>query len=190
MWDTTHNRSLVDIAVPSEDMAFTGLALSQDGRTLMTTDDSGGAITVRDAADGTKLRVLNRGKSDGTDGDDGVLAAVSSDGGTVLTDTGALVRTTGNGHERTALENCACRTVFSPAGDCAAVIGSGAGITLWDGGYARRSGCCPATCPRGCRAYRRAGRVARRRPARSGRRSGAGRCLRSRRTAFVSGGVG
>ena len=39
----------------------------------------------------------------------------------------------GNRHERTALEHCACRTVSSPAGDRAAVIGSGAGITLWDG---------------------------------------------------------
>ncbi|SEB88303.1 WD40 repeat domain-containing protein [Streptomyces sp. TLI_105] len=133
VWDTTRNRSLMDIAVPSEDMAFTGLALSPDGRTLMTMDDSGGASTVRDAADGTKLRVLNRGKNEGADGDDGARAAVSSDGGTVLTDTGALVRTTGNGHERTALENCACRTVFSPAGDRAAVIGSRTGITVWDG---------------------------------------------------------
>ncbi|MGA5198574.1 hypothetical protein [Streptomyces exfoliatus] len=68
MWDTTRNRSLVDIAVPSEDMAFTGLALSPDGRTLMTTDDSGGAITVRDAADGTKLRGLNRGRTTGWTG--------------------------------------------------------------------------------------------------------------------------
>ncbi|MEU0398918.1 hypothetical protein ABZ318_01490 [Streptomyces sp. NPDC006197] len=85
VWDTTRNRSLVDIAVPSEDMAFTGLALSPDGTTLMTPDDSGGAITVRDAADGTKLRVLNRGKNDGVGGDDGALATVSSVGGTVLT---------------------------------------------------------------------------------------------------------
>ncbi|MEU3607837.1 hypothetical protein AB0E83_20665 [Streptomyces sp. NPDC035033] len=133
VWDTTRNRSLVDVAASSEEVAFTGLALGPDGTTLMTTDDSGGEITVRNAADGTRLRVLNRGKDDEADGDDGALTAVSPDGGTILTDAGTLVRAAGTGHERTGLENCACRTVFSPTGDRAAVIDSGAGITLWDG---------------------------------------------------------
>ncbi|MFC8916960.1 hypothetical protein ACFT5C_14430 [Streptomyces sp. NPDC057116] len=133
VWDTTRNRSLADITASHEDMAFTGLGLSPDGKTLMTTADSGGGITVRDAADGTKLRVLDRGRNDGVNGDHGALTAVLPGGGAVLTDMGSLVRTTGDGQERTGLENCACRTVFSPAGDRAAVVDSGAGITLWDG---------------------------------------------------------
>ncbi|MFI6642490.1 hypothetical protein [Streptomyces sp. NPDC050504] len=154
VWDTTRNRSLVDIRVPPDDTSFTGLALSPDGKTLMTTAHTGG-ITVWDAAEGTKQRVLNQGKktsepSEEVDEtvdeeireneDDGALTSVSPDGGTVLMDSGTLVRTAEGGHERTALENCECRTVFSPAGDRAAVIDSGVGITLWDGRLRRPLG--------------------------------------------------
>lgn len=61
----------------------------------------------------------------------------------------------GNRHERTALEHCACRTVSSPAGDRAAVIGSGAGITLWDGRLRPPLGLLSGGLSKGCRAYRR-----------------------------------
>ncbi|MEV3988688.1 hypothetical protein AB0J57_07235 [Streptomyces sp. NPDC049837] len=133
VWDTVRNRRLADVTPASEEMAFTGVLLSPDGRTLLTTADSGNEITVRDAGNGKKLRVLRQKKDEGMYGEGGALSAVLPDGSTVLTDTGDLVRTTGKGSERTALENCACLTVFSPAGDRAVVVDSAAGITLWDG---------------------------------------------------------
>ncbi|MFF8387059.1 hypothetical protein ACF053_25900 [Streptomyces kanasensis] len=133
VWDTVRNRRLTDVTVPSPDVTFTGLALSPDGRTLLTTTDMDDGITLRDAADGRKLRVLRQGRSDAAFGGGGALSALSPDGGTVLTDAGALVRTAGEDVERSALDNCACTTVFSPAGDRAVVVESESDITLWDG---------------------------------------------------------
>ncbi|MGI5484546.1 hypothetical protein [Streptomyces lavendofoliae] len=133
VWDTARHRRLTDIALSSEETVFTGLALSPDGRTLMTTTDSGDGITVRDAGTGRKLRVLPEATDGGPDEGGGALSAVSPDGATVLTDTGTLLSTRGKRGERTALDNCACTTVFSAAGDRAAVVDAAGGITLWDG---------------------------------------------------------
>ncbi|TKA00040.1 WD40 repeat domain-containing protein, partial [Actinacidiphila oryziradicis] len=132
VWDTVRNRRLTDIRPYHGDQFLAGLILSLDGRELMTTNAADASVTIWDAGNGRKLRVIHRHDSGDGAGTGDYVTAVSDDGGVLLTDDGTLLPADGHGRQWTT-QNCPCVSALSRDGSRVAFADTDAGgITLWD----------------------------------------------------------
>ncbi|OSZ56959.1 hypothetical protein OQI_29970, partial [Streptomyces pharetrae CZA14] len=131
VWDTVRHRRLTTVEPPGGGPS--GFVLSPDGRELTTLNEFEAAVTVWDADDGRRLRRTS-GRADPEEfGAGGTVNAVSSDGGTLLRDDGALLSTSGR-HAARAMLDGNDLAAFSPEGDLVATSDVAGRITLWDVG--------------------------------------------------------
>ncbi|MEH0580288.1 nSTAND1 domain-containing NTPase [Streptomyces sp. B21-108] len=142
VWDTVRNRRLADIRPYHGDRFLAGLILSPDGRELMTTDAADASVTVWDADNGRKLRVVHRPDTGDGAGTGDYISAVSGDGGVLLTDAGTLLPADGQGR-RWTMQDCPCVSALSPDGSRVAFADTDGGITLWDARRATSLGVMP-----------------------------------------------
>ncbi|MEV5343455.1 WD40 repeat domain-containing protein, partial [Streptomyces sp. NPDC052676] len=129
VWDTVRERRLSTVRLPAD--SFSDFTLSPDGRELTTSDGVSPTLTVWNAADGRRLRIVTGpGKPDDSAGISSV-SAISADGRMLLHDDGTLVPTAGPPARRARLDDHAV-AAFSPDGDTVALLDMNDRITLWD----------------------------------------------------------
>lgn len=133
VWDTRRNRQVTALTPENEDLDFMSVALSPDGRKVMTTD-GGGGVMVWDTRSAKRLRTLPEPKrGNGSEQVQGV-GALSADGTKLLTDTGALIRVSDGRTLPDELGACgACLFAFSPDADQIAAATYWGKVSLWDG---------------------------------------------------------
>ncbi|MDC0773293.1 nSTAND1 domain-containing NTPase [Streptomyces sp. HD] len=133
VWDTRRSRKVTELTPGNADLVFMALALSPDGRTVMTTDGAGG-ITVRDTRSGKRLRTLPEPDRGNSDEPVQSIGALSADGTKLLTDTGTLIRVSDGRTLPSELGQCdACQFAFSPDGRRIGAAKSWGEVSLWDG---------------------------------------------------------
>ncbi|MCJ0872084.1 DNA-binding protein [Streptomyces sp. AP-93] len=153
LWDvrTDSSRPLPTGAEPpfAARMPITGLAVSPDGRSLLTTRAGVDALDVRDLASGRRTRPqeLTKDRISSTAGprsDRAAPVAVRPDGRLLATPSNTFDITTGRRTERGPTTERGGVMTYSPDGTRLAVGDTTGGVTLWDGDAERRLATLPA----------------------------------------------
>ncbi|WP_128429447.1 helix-turn-helix domain-containing protein [Streptomyces cyaneus] len=133
VWDTRRNRQVTALTPGTADFEFMALALSPDGREVMTIGSENG-IKVWDTRSGKRLRTLPEPNRGDRDEDVQRIGALSADGAKLLTDDGALIRVSDGKTLPDELGQCeACLFAFSPDARRIAVAKDWGDVSLWDG---------------------------------------------------------
>ncbi|MFC0844022.1 helix-turn-helix domain-containing protein [Streptomyces noboritoensis] len=117
VWDTSRPghrpRHLATLHSTAPKTSFTGLLISPDGRTVITTD-SDAVLTLWDITNGKRLRKLDEPKGPGAPQEGNKLSSISPDGRLLLTNTGSLLRLTDGKTLSTDVGCTGCVSAFSP----------------------------------------------------------------------------
>ncbi|MDX2827621.1 WD40 repeat domain-containing protein [Streptomyces ipomoeae] len=133
VWDTRRNRQVTELTPGNADVVFMAVALSPDGRKVMTTNETGG-VKVWDTRSGKRPRNLPEPNRGNRDEDAQRIGALSADGTKLLTDTGALIRVSDGKTLPDELGQCGdCLFAFSPDARRIAVAKDWGKVSLWDG---------------------------------------------------------
>ncbi|EFL20307.1 putative WD-40 repeat protein [Streptomyces himastatinicus ATCC 53653] len=134
VWDTRRNRQVTALTPGDADFEFMAVALSPDGREVMTTDAEN-RVKVWDTHSGKRLRTLPKPNRGNRDEQVQEIGALSADGTKLLTDTGALIRVSDGKTLPDELGECQdCVFAFSPDARRIAVAATYQGkVSLWDG---------------------------------------------------------
>ncbi|MFD5148111.1 DNA-binding protein [Streptomyces sp. NPDC058401] len=147
LWDVTANQARPLPADPEPPFAarmpLTGMAVSADGRSLLTTRAGVDALDVRDLASGARTRpqdlTKDRMSSAASRGSDrSAPVAVRPDGRLLASSAHTFDITTGRRTERGPVTEQGGVIAYSPDGTRLAVGDTTGGVTLWDGEAERR----------------------------------------------------